>query len=270
MKDLIQFTKMEGLGNDYVYVDTAKFPISDPGTLSKRISDRHFGIGSDGLILIEPSSVADFRMRIFNADGSEATMCGNGARCIGKYVYDKGLTSKTEILLETGGGVRKLILHPGPDGLISEVTVDMGTFTVDHSVTEVEASGLSFKGTSVNVGNPHYVTFMEAGRLDDIAVFGHELECHPAFPGRSNIEFASVIAPGLIRMRVWERGSAITMACGTGACATAVAAVLNKLVPDECTVRMDGGDLKVRIDKSECRMYMTGPATTVFEGTINT
>ncbi len=266
MARTMEFTKMEGLGNDYVYVDARRFPVEDPVALSIRVSDRHTGIGSDGLILIDGSAVADFRMRIFNADGSEARMCGNGARCVGKYVYDKGLTARTELTLETGAGIRTLRLEPGADGKISSVTVDMGPYAVDGSLQIVEAEGRVFAGTAVSVGNPHFVVFGDGDFPDEIARYGRALECHPLFPDRANVEFACLVAPGLIRMRVWERGSGMTMACGTGACATAVAATLKGLVSGECIVRMDGGDLRVLCDTEAGRVRMTGPAHTVFEG----
>lgn len=264
MARTIEFTKMEGLGNDYVYVDAMRFPIEDPQALAVRMGDRHTGIGSDGLILIGGSSVADFSMRIFNADGSEGLMCGNGARCVGKYVYDKGLTDKKEITLETVSGVRTLSLETGADGKVSLITVDMGSF-------EARPLGLNignhfFDGMSVNVGNPHFVVFTDS--INSVAVYGKSIEHHALFPDRTNVEFATSLYPGLIKMKVWERGSGMTMACGTGACATAVAAVLKGIAPESCTVRSDGGDLEIRCDTVSRKVYMKGPANLVFEGTV--
>lgn len=260
----LEFTKMEGLGNDYIYVDASRFHVTDPEELSRRLSDRHFGIGGDGLVLIGPSEVADFSMRMFNADGSEGMMCGNAARCIGKYVYDKGLTRELNIGLQTPSGVVRLNMHPGPDGLVESVTVGMGAFRIVETGRVVEAGGKSFSGTVVDVGNPHFVVFCEDAWAVDPSVDGPGIE--KTFAGGINVEFASVVEPGRIRMRVWERGSGVTLACGTGACATAAAAVTLGLTPSPCRIDMDGGSLSVSC--SGTSLLMTGPARTVFEGTF--
>ena len=266
MSRTIQFTKMEGLGNDYVYMDTTKFPVEDPSGLAVKVSDRHFGIGSDGLVLIGASEVADFSMRIFNADGSEAMMCGNASRCIGRYLYEKGLCTKKEIRLETLSGIRILIIHTAEDGSVAAVTVDMGIFeTIDAGV--VHAYGRRFSGQGISVGNPHYVIFTDEEVQDKADVYGPVIECDPMFPDRTNVEFARIIAPGRFRMRVWERGSGITMACGTGACATAAAAMKAGLTDGKADILMDGGELHIEIDASG-RVFMTGPANISFEGTF--
>ena len=262
------FTKMEGLGNDYVYIDTSRYPIAAPAALSVRLSDRHFGIGGDGIILIGPSDKADFSMRIFNADGSEGKMCGNGARCVGKYVYDKGLTDKTRILLDTLSGIKILDLHVGEDNLVSSVSVDMGNYSLMDAPVEAASRDRVFSGKGISMGNPHYVIFTDEAETLDLTAYGPEIECNPAFPDRTNVEFAKVMAPGVIRMRVWERGSGITMACGTGACATAAAAVELGLVPGTCEIVMDGGSLSISCDKESGKVVMTGPAVTVFEGSV--
>lgn len=265
----IQFTKMEGLGNDYVFVDITKFPIEDPASLSQRISDRHLGIGSDGLVLIGRSERADFSMRIFNADGSEATMCGNASRCIGKYVYDKGMTTKKEITLETLSGIRSIKLHTAPDDTVDMVTMDMGQFTYDPSVSVVSSCGRRFEGYCISVGNPHFVVFTDELTLNEVEKYGPAIEADAQFPDRTNVEFARIVEPDIIRMRVWERGSGITMACGTGACATASAAVTAGLIKDSCNIVMDGGTLLIEMTADDRRILMTGPAKFVFEGTIN-
>lgn len=261
----IDFTKMHGLGNDYIYIDTDRHPIADPSTLSVLWSQPHTGIGSDGIILISRSDVADFKMRIFNADGTEALMCGNGSRCVGKYVYDKGLTDKTCITLETLSGIKRLDLMVGDDGLVSAATVDMGTTSTEDTPF----------GLSVDMGNPHCVVFVDDISAVDVTGRGREIEFNPMFPGRTNVEFVEVRPDGSLRMRVWERGSGITQACGTGACATAVAACVRgfarrstKADNDPIRVVMDGGELLIRWDAEDGHVYMTGPATTVFEGRI--
>ena len=259
----LEFTKMEGLGNDYIYVDEARFPISDPGALSVRLSDRHFGVGADGLVLIGPSAVADFRMRMFNADGSEGLMCGNAARCIGKYVYEKGLTDKTIIDLDTASGVRRLNLHLASDGTVESVSVGMGSYRILQRELTLEAAGRSFTGMHVDVGNPHFVIFVPDAEAEDVAAVGQQLENQ--IPGGINVEFASVRSEG-IRMRVWERGSGITLACGTGACATAAAAFEQGLNAGACNVLMDGGTLQVSIQDGT--MLQRGPASMVFEGSV--
>lgn len=262
------FTKMEGLGNDYIYIDASRFPIANPSALSVRLSDRHFGIGGDGIILIGTSKVADFSMRIFNADGSEGLMCGNGARCVGKYVYDKHLTSKTDIALETLSGIKMLHLNIGEDGMVASVAVEMGCYSLTDAPDEMTVDSRIFQGMGVSMGNPHYVTFQDDADTLDLYKYGPVIECDPAFPDKTNVEFAKVVSPGVIRMRVWERGSGITMACGTGACATAAAAVERGLVQGPCTIVMDGGSLTIDCDKASRKVVMTGPAVTVFEGSV--
>ena len=258
---------MHGAGNDYIYVNTLLHPIADPAEAARQWSAPHTGIGSDGLVLIGASPVpeADFSMRIFNADGSEAMMCGNASRCIGKYLYERGLTQKTEIKLLTLSGIKTLLLDVA-DCAVRQVTVDMlepvlvddRFFLPDHSLPE---------GTFVSMGNPHYVIFTDD--VDQVGKTGPELEHHLAFPQRCNIEFAQIKADGTIRVRVWERGSGITMACGTGACATAVAAAVTGQAPRQSTIVMDGGQLHIRWDEHDNHVYMTGPATFVFDGEIN-
>ena len=264
----IEFTKMEGLGNDYIYVDAARFPVDDPAALSVRLSDRHFGIGADGLVLICPSQKADFRMRMFNADGSEGLMCGNAARCIGKYVSDKGLTDKAVIELETASGIRRLALHKGPDGCVDSVTAGMGQFRIIDPALTVEACGSSFTGAVVDVGNPHFVIVVPDAAAVDPSLAGPVIEKLPVFPARTNVEFISAIGPSGLRMRVWERGSGITMACGTGACASAAAAVCAGIVSSPCDVTMDGGTLGIIVDAQSRDLMMSGPARTVFEGSV--
>lgn len=276
----MRFTKMHGIGNDYVYIDCMGGSPSNPEALSILLSDRHKGIGGDGIILICPSEIADFKMRIFNADGSEAKMCGNGSRCVGKFVYDHHLTDKTDITLETLSGVKYLHLVPGEDNRIAEVTVDMGTADFDcatipvvaeHNVNiPVEIEGVTYNITAVSMGNPHGVIFVENLDETDIHGVGRQLEVHPMWPDRANIEFAQVLNPKEIRMRVWERGSGETQACGTGSCATAVAAALLGLAEKEdVTIHLLGGDLRISQRPEDGHVMMTGPATTVFSGEIN-
>ena len=262
----IRFTKMHGAGNDYIYVDTMQYPIADPSAAAVSWSDRHKGIGGDGLVLIGASPVpeADLSMRIFNADGSEAMMCGNASRCIGKYVYERGLTDKTEIRLLTLSGIKTLQLHVA-DGIVGSVTVDMGKPQLEDERLFLLNRGLS-EGTFVSMGNPHYVIF--TNDIDQVGETGRALEHHPAFPQRCNIEFARV-QDGAIRVRVWERGSGITQACGTGACATAVAACFCKKAGRKSTIVMDGGTLDIEWREQDNHVYMTGPATFVFDGEIN-
>ena len=275
----IPFTKMHGAGNDYIYVNTLLYNIPDPSVASIAWSAPHTGIGSDGLVLIgEPSDrdVADFSMRIFNADGSEAMMCGNASRCIGKYLYEKGLTEKTEIRLDTLSGVKTLRLHIGREGLVEHVTVDMlqPLFHQPDQYDEAFGGALkadfrTFRGTFVSMGNPHFVIFVDDIMKFDVAHFGKALERHEAFPQRCNIEFAQVVGRDEIRTRVWERGSGITMACGTGACATAVAAAMTLRASRRSRVVMDGGTLEIEWSEADGHVYMSGPATFVYEGTIN-
>lgn len=272
----IPFTKMHGCGNDYIYIHAAQHPIDDPQEAAIRWSDRHKGIGSDGLVLIDNSPVpeADFSMRIFNADGSEAMMCGNASRCIGKYLFEKGLTTKTEIRLLTLSGIKVLYLHI-VDGIVESVTVDMGEPVLNVPAQFIDSHGLD-KGTFVSMGNPHYVIFTD--NIDQAGEAGRALEYHPAFPQRCNIEFARLDTDGRIRTRVWERGSGITQACGTGACATAVAAALTGRTGRTSTIVMDGGTLNIEWcedDRStegrffqKNHIYMTGPAAFVFDGEL--
>lgn len=254
----IEFTKMHGAGNDYIYVDTQRFNIDNPEEKSIIWSKFHTGIGSDGLILVGSSEVADFSMRIFNADGSEAMMCGNGCRCVGKFVYDHKLTDKTVVSLETKSGIKILKLHVA-DGEVQSVTVDMGNPMDIHSLDDA---------TVVSMGNPHMVNFVDDIAKVDLEKVGPELEHHPHFADRTNVEFAQIIGENKTRMRVWERGSGITLACGTGACATAVAAAVRGLTSRRSEVVMDGGSVFIEWDEKSNTVLMTGPATTVYTGTI--
>lgn len=274
----IPFTKMHGAGNDYVYIDALKEVPDNLPLLSQQISDRHFGVGSDGLVAILPSDKADFRMRMFNADGSEAEMCGNASRCIGKFVYDKHLTDKTDITLETLAGIKHLHLTV-KDGTVSEVTVDMGapelvperipvkSASKEAKISEKEViNGIEYKITAVGMGNPHAVVFMPV--LFDKLVLGEgpKMEVAEIFPNKSNIEFIKVIDRSHIQMRVWERGSGETMACGTGACAAVVAGVLNNLTDREVNVWLPGGTLKIRWDEVTNHVFLTGPAEFICDG----
>lgn len=271
----MKFTKMHGAGNDYIYVYTPECPIENPAEVSVALSRPHFGIGSDGLILIGKSDVADFSMHIYNNDGSEAMMCGNGTRCVGKYVYDHKLTDKTTVTLETLSGIKTIQLQLGEDGKVSSATVDMGEprtevpsqFLIANSVAVrnnlFNVGG--YEGTFVSMGNPHFVIFVPEVMDVDLPVVGKKLEFDPAFPERCNIEFVTRRPDGTLRMRVWERGSGITLACGTGACATAVAAALTGHAGRISDIEMDGGTLHIEwLDDNH--IYMTGPAVTVFEG----
>ncbi len=269
---------MHGCGNDYIYIDVLQHPIDAPQEAAVKWSDRHKGIGSDGLVLIDksPDSRADYSMRIFNADGSEAMMCGNASRCIGKYLYERGLTTKTEIHLLTLSGIKVLSLHV-KDNIVESVTVDMGepVFEDKNLFNPILAQSQSLPlalwrgdggeaGTFVSMGNPHYVIFTED--VDQVGETGRGLEYHPAFPQRCNIEFARIEADGSIRTRVWERGSGITQACGTGACATAVAAFKTGRAGRTSQIVMDGGTLSIEWRESDNHVYMTGPAAFVFDG----
>ena len=258
----MHFTKMHGLGNDYLYVFGEP---KNPEALSIRLSDRHFGAGSDGMIWITPSQVADFGMRIFNADGSEAKMCGNGIRCVGKYVYDKGYTKKTHLHIETLSGIRTLDLQV-ENGVVTQATVDMGKAAVEPPKT-LEAAGEAVTCTPVSVGNPHAVVFVDDAEGAPLTTLGPALEHHPAFPGGVNVEFVQVLDPNTLRMRVWERGSGVTMACGTGACASAAAAVRAGYCPSEqpIAVRLDGGTLQIQV-AGDGSVRMTGPAQWIYEG----
>lgn len=268
---------MHGAGNDYIYVNTLKYTIEHPESLSIKWSAPHTGIGSDGLVLIGKSPVADFSMRIFNADGSEAMMCGNASRCIGKYLYDNKLTDKTEITLDTLSGIKylKLIVT---DGKVSMVTVDMGSPKLEEVIIdgkpetmiskEITVNSKTYKATAVSMGNPHLVIYIDDINEIDLPVIGPILENHPLFPGRINVEFAQKLANNKVRMRVWERGSGITMACGTGACATAVAGSIIGEIGRDVEIIMDGGSLNIKWDEQTNKVYMTGEAVTVFEGEI--
>ncbi len=261
----ISFTKMHGAGNDYIYVDTHRFPIDNPEQRAIEWSAPHTGIGSDGLVLIGPSQKADFSMRIFNADGSEAMMCGNASRCIGKYVYEYGLTRKQVITLETLSGIKTLNLHVSGD-TVQAVTVDMGTPT--EAVAVDFAGEFPFDSIQLSIGNPHLVTFVENLADIDLPVVGPQLENHRFFPERINVEFAQIIGRNEIRMRVWERGSGITKACGTGACATAAVAALTGRTDRQVDIHMDGGTLTINWDTESGHLLMTGPAEKVFDGVI--
>ena len=302
----MKFTKMQGLGNDYVYVNCLEGKVDHPSETARFVSDRHFGIGSDGLILIRPSKAADFEMEMYNADGSRGEMCGNGIRCVAKYVYDYGLTDKTSISVETLGGIKNLNLIV-ENGKVRLVRVDMGKpdlcaeaipilceavteecivdedsvlggeVTKDHEEVKdcrkvidepIAVDGMEYRMTGVSMGNPHAVVFMEDLKDLDIEKVGPKFENHERFPKRMNTEFVRVIDRETIEMRVWERGSGETLACGTGACAVAVAAVLNGLADRRVTVKLPGGDLLVEWEEESGKVYMTGPAVTVFEGEI--
>lgn len=280
----MKFTKMEGLGNDYVYINCFEERVDNPSELSVRVSDRHFGIGSDGLILIKPSEVADFTMEMYNADGSQSEMCGNGIRCVGKYVYDYGLTDKENITVETLAGIKYLKLFI-ENGKVSKVTVNMGApifepedvpvckdnlpenlkQIIDYPII---VDGKEYRTTCVSMGNPHSVVFVEDTDNFPLEKLGPLFEKHEFFPRRVNAEFVQIVNRKYAKMRVWERGSGETLACGTGTCASVVAAILNGLTDDEVTVRLLGGELIIRWDRAENVVYMTGPAKVVFDGDI--
>lgn len=276
----MKFTKMQGIGNDYVYVNCFEEKVENPSKTAVFVSDRHFGIGSDGLILIYPSDKSDFRMRMFNADGSEGEMCGNGIRCVGKFVYDKKMTDKETITVETLAGIKELRLLT-KDGLVENVRVDMGepilrpadipaSIKGDECIDmEISSNGSDYRITCVSMGNPHAVTYVDSVSDIDIGRQGPPMENHEMFPRRVNTEFVEILEDGTLRMRVWERGSGETLACGTGACAVLVASVLNKKSPRRNTVRLLGGDLEIEWNREDNHVYMTGPAVTVFEGAIN-
>ena len=275
----MKFTKMHGCGNDYVYVNLFEEQIGDPAKVSIAVSDRHFGIGSDGLITIGPSEIADFRMRIYNADGSEAEMCGNGIRCVAKYVYDHKLTDKTEITVETGAGVKTLQLTV-EDDKVTLVRVDMGEPILTPDEIPVVADGdrvvdepivvddKEWRMTCVSMGNPHAVVFVDDVAHFELEKYGPLFENHVRFPKRTNTEFVQIISRNEAIMRVWERGSAETWACGTGTCATVMACILNGLTDNEVLVHLRGGDLRIAYDAKSNHIFMTGPATEVFEGEI--
>ena len=276
---MIKFTKMQGLGNDYVYMDAIHQKIENESSLAQFVSNRHFGIGSDGLILICESDVADFKMRMFNSDGSEAEMCGNGIRCVGKFVYDKGLTDKTTVTIETLAGIKTLELNT-KDGKVETVKVDMGEPILNPKEIPVisdeepvknlmlEAEGRKFKFTCVSMGNPHAITEVEDTDKFDVEKYGKVLEVDKAFPNKTNVEFIQIVDKNHVKMRVWERGAGETLACGTGACATAVACYLNGKTDRNVEVELLGGKLFIEWNEENNHIYMTGPAVTVFEGVL--
>ena len=273
----MKFTKMHGCGNDYVYVNLFEEKIENPAELSIAVSDRHFGIGSDGLITIGPSDVADFRMRIYNADGSEAEMCGNGIRCVAKYVYDHKLTDKTEISVESGAGIKYLRLFV-EKGRVEQVRVDMGepilepdkipvVADTDRVVDQpIEVCGKTWRMTCVSMGNPHAVVFVDNVADFELEKYGPHFENHERFPKRTNTEFVEVLSRNEAKMRVWERGSAETWACGTGTCASVMACILNGYTDNRVLVHLRGGDLTIEYDEKTYHIFMTGPATEVFSG----
>ena len=275
----MNFTKMHGLGNDYIYVDTSKEKVSNPAELAVKLSDRHFGVGADGLILINPSDVADFEMEMYNADGSRGEMCGNGIRCVGKYVYDFGLTDKKELSIETLAGIKYLDLTVEA-GKVTFVRVDMGQPVFEPSKIPVDVSGeevidlavkvldRDFKITCLSMGNPHAVVPVEDVEGFDIEKYGPAFENNKLFPKRINTEFIRVIDRKNVEMRVWERGSGETFACGTGACAVAVSCIRQDLTDREVDIKLLGGTLHIEWNKDNNHVYMTGPATTVFTGQI--
>ena len=278
-ENMIKFTKMQGLGNDYVYIDATKENIENPSVLAKYISDRHFGVGSDGLILICPSDKADFRMRMFNSDGSEAEMCGNGIRCVGKFVYDKKLIDKTLVTIETKAGIKTLKLNI-KNKEVDTVRVDMGTpilesekipVITDEKIAQnlrLNALDKSFDFTCVSMGNPHAVTIVDNVSDFDVKKYGSILEINEVFPNKTNVEFVEIKDPENIKMRVWERGAGETLACGTGACASVVACNLNGLTKRSVNIELLGGNLNIELGEDN-HVYMTGPAVTVFEGELN-
>ena len=277
---MLKFIKMHGLGNDYVYMNAIDQEINDRSELAKYVSDRHFGIGSDGLILICPSDKADFKMQMFNSDGSEAEMCGNGIRCVGKFVYDNGLTDKTVVSVETLAGIKILNLNV-VDGKVETVRVDMGepileakdipVISDEHPIKnlKLKAEDREFRFTCVSMGNPHAITFIDDDLKEfDVEKYGSVLEVDSAFPRKSNIEFVNVINDKELKMRVWERGAGETMACGTGACGVAVASFLNGYTKRKVEIELLGGKLNIEWNEEDNHIYMTGPATTVYTGEI--
>lgn len=276
----MKFTKMHGIGNDYIYINAIEENIDDGSELAKKLSNRNYGIGSDGLILIKSSNKADFYMDMYNLDGSKGKMCGNGIRCVGKYVYDKGLTSKDKIRVETGSGIKDLTLHI-EDGKVNNITVDMGkpiTNPKDIPVISeekeiigmpIEIDGSKFNITCVSFGNPHAVVFVDNAAEINLEELGPKFEHHEMFPDRVNTEFVQVVDKNRVIMRVWERGSGETLACGTGACACVFACIRNNKTNNKVTVELLGGELTIEYDQKTDRVYMTGPAVTVFEGNVD-
>ena len=275
----MKFTKMHGIGNDYVYVNCFQEKVDNPSEVAKFVSDRHFGVGSDGLILIKPSQIADCEMDMYNLDGSQGAMCGNGIRCVAKYVYDYSIVPKTTLRIATKSGIKELNLTV-ENGKVSLVRVNMGSPILEASKIPVvsdqsqavnqpiKVNGHTYYFTGVSMGNPHAVVYLDDVDNLDIEKIGPAFEKHPVFPDRVNTEFVKVIDRKTRKMRVWARGSGETLACGTGACAVAVSSILNNLTEEEVTVKLLGGDLKIHWDRLENLVYMTGPATTVFDGEI--
>ncbi len=273
----MRFTKMQGIGNDYIYVNCFEETVHEPQRLAVEMSRPHYGVGADGLVLIEPSDVADFAMRIFNSDGSESEMCGNASRCIGKYVYERGLTRKTRVSLMTGSGLKELQLRV-EDDTVTSVRVDMGGPELDPRRIPVKlpgevilnypltVGGMNLRIHCVSMGNPHCVIFVEEPDALDLSLLGPLVEHDPIFPNRTNVEFAKVVNRGHIHMRVWERGAGETLACGTGACATLVAAVLTGRADRTATLELAGGRLEVEWSPDDNHVYQTGPAAFVFDG----
>lgn len=278
----MKFEKMQGAGNDYIYVSLFDEKIDNPQELSRKLSDRHFGVGSDGLILIGPSGEGDFSMRMFNADGSEGEMCGNAARCVGKYVYERGLTRKKEIFLSTKSGIKQLSLTVNPESdLVERIRVSMGRaiLSAGHSIHfqttlpemrnyPVEIDGQRYEITFVSMGNPHAVIFMEHIDSLEIEKIGPRIEHHPLFPERTNVEFVEIIDPEHLKMRVWERGSGETLACGTGACASVVAGVITGRSDSKASVQLKGGILEIEWDSTHNQVFLTGDAHFVFKGEV--
>ena len=273
---MIKFTKMQGLGNDYVYIDAIHQNIENRTYLAQFVSNRNFGVGSDGLILVEKSDIADFKMTMFNSDGSQAEMCGNGIRCVAKFVYDKGMTDKTTLKIETLAGIKILLLNV-KDGKVETVRVDMGEpileptkipvmATTNH--VKIEAYDKKIDFTCVSMGNPHAVTIVDDVKNFDVKKYGKDIEVNKIFPQKANIEFAEIVDRNTIKMRVWERGTGETLACGTGSCATAVACALNGVTDRNVVIELLGGNLEIEWNENDNHVYMTGPAVTVFEGEL--
>ena len=274
----MRFTKMEGLGNDYVYINAFEETVTDPAALAVRMSRAHFGCGSDGLILIKPGKIAEFEMEMYNNDGSYSEMCGNGIRCVAKYCHDRGLTDKTEFSIESGGQVKVMHLNLAPDGTTQSVRVDMGEPELDGRNIpslaegcpvighEITVEGTPYAFTLVSMGNPHAVCFVDNPDTAPVTTHGPVLECHPDFPQKANIEFVQVVSPTHARMRVWERGTGETLACGTGACAVLVACALNGLCEREADIDLPGGTLHIHWSEEDNHVYMTGPAAFVYDG----
>ncbi len=265
----MKFTKMQGLGNDYIYVNCFEETVDDPSALARILSDRHFGIGSDGLILIQPSDVADAKMDMYNADGSRGLMCGNGVRCLGKYVYDHGIARKPEIDIETAAGIRHISIETDADGKAAFLTVNMGKpELISEPQEEIVVDGEKFIFTGISTGSEHAVVFVDDLDTFDFERFGPKFEVHERFPDRINTEFVEVLSPGTARVRVWERGSGETLACGTGASAVVAAGALRGIMADDADIILRGGTLHIRWDRGEDTIYMSGPAVEVFNGEI--